>query len=334
MPKSKPKVFSRVLGSGMSVPSRVIENNYFASYLDTTDEWIQDRTGIVERRWVEKGVGASELAAPAAIQAIKNAALNVSDIQAIVFATATPDYAYPSSACVLQKRLGIPNTALAFDINAVCSGFVYAITTADSLIARGIVKNVLVIGADIFSSSINPNDRATCVLFGDGAGAVVLGAVDDDSDRGIYGSILGADGNYGDILCAKIGSAAPVTAESLAANSHYLQMQGKEVFKLAVRRLGEINQEILVKYGYNSSEVNYFVSHQANKRILTATAERLGIGLDRMPINLEKYGNTSAASIPIVLAEFEQAGKIKAGDLIVLSAFGAGVTWGAVILRW
>lgn len=330
----KHKLYSKVLGTGMNVPTKVITNDYFASYLDTSDEWIRDRTGIVERRWVEKGVGASELAAPAASQAIKNAGLSVNDIQAIVFATATPDYAYPSSACVLQKRLSIPNTALAFDVNAVCSGFVYALTTADSLIARGLVKNVLVIGADIFSSSINPNDRTTCVLFGDGAGAVVLGAVEGESQSGIYGSILGADGNYGDILCAKIGTAAPVSKESLESDSHYLQMQGKEVFKLAVRKLGDINSEIIEKFGFKANDVDYFVSHQANKRILTATAERLGVSLDRVPINLEKYGNTSAASIPIVLAEFEQNGTIKKGNLIALSAFGAGVTWGAALLRW
>ncbi len=318
----------------MNVPEKVITNDYFASYLETSDQWIRDRTGIIERRWVEKGVGASELALPAAQKAIVNSGLNSNDIDAIVFATATPDYAFPSSACLLQSKLGITSNCFSFDVNAVCSGFVYAITTGDSLISRGIAKNVLVIGCDIFSSCINPNDRGTAVLFGDGAGAVVLTATEPDSQVGIYGSILGSNGDYGDILCAKIGSGSPVTKASLEADAHYLSMNGREVFKMAVRTLGDINQEIIKKYDFSADQVDHFVSHQANMRILKATADRVGVSLDKMPINLDKYGNTSAASIPIVLAEFEENGTIKSGDVVALSAFGAGLTWGATLIRW
>ena len=318
----------------MNVPKRVVTNDHFASYLETSDQWIRERTGIVERRWVEKGVGASELAFPAAEKAIKNSGLNNEDIDAIVFATATPDYAFPSSACLLQSKLSITKTCFSFDVNAVCSGFVYAIATADSLIARGLAKNALVVGCDIFSSCIDHNDRGTAVLFGDGAGAVVLSATEKDSESGIYGSILGSDGDYGDILCAKIGSANPVSKESVDSDAHYLKMNGREVFKMAVRKLGQLNKDIIEKYGFSAEEVQHFVSHQANKRILEATADRVGISLDKMPINLDKYGNTSAASIPIVLAEFEESGAIKSGDLVALSAFGAGLTWGATLIRW
>ncbi len=328
------KFFSKVIGTGMNVPDKVITNEHFASYLETSDEWIRERTGIVERRWVEKGVGASELALPAAKKAISNAGLKAEDIDAIVFATATPDYAFPSSACLLQSKLGIKKSCFSYDVNAVCSGFVYAISTADSLIARGTAKNALVIGCDIFSSCINHNDRGTAVLFGDGAGAVVLTATDTDSTSGIYGSILGSDGDYGDILCAKIGSASPVSKDLIEQDAHYLKMNGREVFKLAVRRLGKINKDIIAKFDFSAEEVNHFVSHQANKRILESTADRVGVSLDKMPINLDKYGNTSAASIPIVLAEFEENGTIKSGDLVALSAFGAGLTWGATLIRW
>jgi 3-oxoacyl-[acyl-carrier-protein] synthase-3 len=334
MSNSKQAGGSVVAGTGFCVPERIVTNKYFESYLETSDDWIRERTGIVERRWVADNVGVSALAEPAARDAIERSGLSSDDIDGIVFATSTPDFAFPSSACVLQQRLGIPAGATAFDINAVCSGFVYAFSVADSLIRSGQCKNVVVVGADVFSNILNPNDRGTVVLFGDGAGAIVLTANDPKSDSGIYGHILGADGNHGDILCTPIGSAAPVSAESIAADAHYLKMSGREVFKLAVRKLGDINKDIVEKFGFSPDDISLFVSHQANKRILTATADRLGIDYDRVPMNLDKYGNTSAATIPILLAELDQQERLVRGELIALSAFGAGVTWGASLVRW
>ena len=340
------RVASRITGTGMCVPQRVVTNDHFASYLETSDQWIRDRTGIVERRWAEPGVSASELAEPAARRAIEKAGLSVSDIDGIVFATVTPDYLFPSTACFLQKRLGIKK-GFAFDINAVCSGFIYALVTADSLLASGQARNVLVVGADIYSRIINPQDRSTCVLFGDGAGAVVLSAVSAPGTigggyitgssselRGLYASTLGADGSQTDILCVPNGSAAQPTPESIAEGKHYLKMEGREVFKLAVRKLGEISETLLAQVGVTISEVDYFVSHQANKRILLSMAEKLGVPEAKVLMNVEKYGNTSAASLPILLAEAEDQGTLKPGDLVLLSAFGGGVTWGAILLRW
>lgn len=339
------RVASRITGTGMNLPPRVVGNEHFASYLETSDEWIQDRTGIVERRWVAPDVGASELAEPAARDAIKNAGLTPEDIDGIVFATVTPDYVFPSSACCLQRRLGIKG-GFAFDINAVCSGFVYALANADALIARGMAKNILVIGADIFSNLINPQDRTTCVLFGDGAGAVVLSAVPADAPgaigasgstanvRGIYGSLILSDGSFGDILATPEGTAKTRTPESIKAGEHYLTMAGKEVFKLAVRYLGEVNEQILQRVGMSAEDVDYFVSHQANKRILLAMARHLKVPEEKVLMNVEKYGNTSAASVPILLAEASANGTIKPGNLLLLSAFGGGITWGAILLRF
>ena len=343
---------SRILGAGMNLPEQRILNSHFAAYLETSDEWIRDRTGIAERRWAAPEVGASELAAPACVQAIANSGLTVADIDGVVCATVTPDYTFPSTACFIQKRLGL-RPGIAFDVNAVCSGFLYALVTADALIARGLVRNVLVVGVDIYSTIIDKHDRGTCVLFGDGAGAVVLSATAPQGSatngsagdphfvsgsgqtlRGLYSSLLGADGAYTDILCVPNGSAARPTPESAAAGSHYLKMAGKEVFKLAVRSLGDISLRLLAESGFKPEDVDHFVSHQANKRILLSMAKHLNIPEERILMNVEKYGNTSAASVPIVLAEFAANGTIKPGDLLLLSAFGGGVTWGACLVRW
>ncbi len=348
---------SRVLGTGYNLPDHVVTNDYFASYLDTSAQWIRDRTGISERRWVEGDVPASELAEPAARDAIRRAGLQPEDIDGIIFATVTPDYIFPSSAVFLQARLGC-HGGLAFDVNAVCSGFLYAIATADALIGKGIAKNILVIGCDIYSKIINKNDRSSCILFGDGAGALVLGAntaaesggkdsgtqvveargvgVSGSGETlcGIYASELGADGRHTGILCVPSGTAAPVTPESIKTDAHYLTMDGREVFKLAVRKLAEINESIVVSQGFSLSQVDWFASHQANQRILSAMARSLGAPEEKMLSNVEKVGNTSAASVPILLAEAEEQGKIKSGDLVVLSAFGGGVTWGSMLLRW
>ena len=343
-------VASKIAGVGKCVPDRVIDNNYFASYLETSDEWIKDRTGIAERRWAPEGMTLSDIAEPACRQAIESAGLVPEQIDAIVCATVTPDFTFPSLACVLQNRLGIPGCP-AFDVNAVCSGFIYALMTGDSLVRSGRYRNVLVIGADMFSRIVNPNERAVCVLFGDGAGAVVLSSVDNPdtqslnlgmriasgspkSLQGIYGFDLHADGSQGELLKLPIGTALPATPESLAAGKHYVVMHGKEVFKLAVRGLAEAMLTVLRQAGLTLDDVDHFVSHQANGRILQGVAKYLEVTEDRIPMNVHKYGNTSAASVPLLFAESVQEGRIKRGDLCALSAFGAGLTWGAVLLRY
>lgn len=349
-PAKKLTVASEILGTGMCVPDRVVSNEHFAAYLETSDEWIRERTGIVERRWCDEVTSASALAEPACRDAIKAAGLTAADIDGIVLGTVTPDNIFPSTACYLQSRLGI-QSGYAMDVNAVCSGFVYALTTADALIRAGQGTNVLVVGVDIYSRIIDPNDRGTCVLFGDGAGAVVLsrkkgdklvdGAFGDhmvEGDvrdiSGIYGSELRADGRYADLLCVPMGTAHPPTPESLQRGDHFLKMQGREVFKFAVRSLADVTKNVLDKAGVAIEEVDHFVSHQANKRILLSMAKHLGVSEDKVPINVDKYGNTSAATIPIVLAECERTGRIKKGDLVLLSAVGGGFSWGAVLVRW
>ncbi len=329
---------SRIAGTGMFVPPRVVNNLHFASYLETSDEWIQERTGIVERRWAGDGVTSSDLAEPACRDAIKNAGLVPADIDGIIFATVTPDFVFPSTACVLQRRLGIPG-CLAFDVNAVCSGFLYALVSADALISRGVAKNVLVVGSEVFSKLVNPKDRGTCILFGDGAGAVVLTATSaaerDSGGSGILGSILGADGTYGDILCVPAGGMAlPSTPELIEEGKHLVTMAGKEVFKLAVRYLADISEKVIRDAGYTPEDVKVFVCHQANKRILQAVAKYLKVSEEHFPMNVDRYGNTSAASVPILLAELSAQGVLKKGDLVVLNAFGGGVTWGAALIRW
>jgi 3-oxoacyl-[acyl-carrier-protein] synthase-3 len=324
---------SVVKGTGFNVPEKIISNKEFEKYLETTDEWIQERTGIIERRWAEKNVSASDLAVPACVNALKKANIEISSIDAIICATVTPDNIFPSTACMIQKKLGCSG-ALAFDVNAVCSGFVYALGVAHGLIQSGQCRNAIVVGSEIYSRILDMNDRGTCILFGDGAGAVVLAREDSDKQNGIIKSILGADGAHSEILCVPMGSAHNPTLESIERGDHFLKMQGREVFKLAVRKLAEINREVVESSGYQLSDVDLFVSHQANQRILASVGKDLGVPEEKVPLNLSKYGNTSAASIPILLAELEIEGRLKKGNLIALSAFGGGVTWGATLIRW
>lgn len=336
------KISSYISGLGMSVPEKIVKNDYFETYLETSDEWIKSRTGIEERRWAEPGVVASELAEKACLQAINQAGISKEEIDGVVFATVTPDNVFPSSACCLQRRLGL-RPGFAFDINAVCSGFVYALITADSLIAKGLARHVLVVGADLFSQIINMQDRSTCVLFGDGAGAAVLSKTEsEDSNRGtstasgastargIISSIWGADGSQGDILCVTRDT---TIAQELNIKEPKVVMNGKEVFRVAVRKMGEISLELLEKSGVSAEEIKAVICHQANKRILDAVANQLSISPEKMLSNVEKYGNTSAASIPMLLAEAFCEKKVQKGDLLLINAFGGGVTWGAILLR-
>lgn len=333
-------VSSRISGWGMCVPDRVITNSYFESYLDTSDEWIRERTGIQERRWCEPDQATSDIAAPAGAMAIERASLSRDDIDGIVCATVSPDYPFPSTACMIQKKLGLRN-CLAFDISAACTGFLYALVTADGLIRSGQCNHVLVVGAEVFSSLINMQDRTTCVLFGDGAGAVVLSRVAEAEQtgsalslRGLYTSALYADGTKGDFLKVKQGTADRLSADKIAHNEHCLTMEGREVFKFAVRALADVTTTVLERVGMSVDDVDLIVSHQANQRILSSMAKQLGAPESKVPSNVQKYGNTSAASIPILLSELAESGQIKAGSLILLNAVGGGMTWGAAVLRW
>ena len=344
---------SYIAGVGYALPERVISNDYFSSYLDTNDQWIIDRTGIRERRWVEPGVAASDLALPACERALADAQLSPKDIDGIVVATVTPDFIFPSTACVIQAKLGA--RGFAFDVNAVCCGFLYAFSVAEGLIASGQARRVLVVGVDVYSTSmINHQDRGTCILFGDGAGAVVMSSarefLEEDSSlksagptfiqgsphsvRGVYNTVIGADGRYGHILKAEMGTACPPTPEYVAEHRYHLQMEGREVFKLAVRTLSDINLQVVKNAGLSMSDIDYLATHQANKRILQSVAKQLEIPDDKVLLNVDRVGNTSSASVPILLGEAKEQGKLKRGDLVILSAFGGGVTWGASLVRW
>lgn len=339
-------VCSRIVGTGWCVPDKVITNEHFSAYLDTNDEWITSRTGIKERRFAEPGTGVSEVAEPAARQALKAAGLEPKDLDAIVFGTVTPDYVFPNASCMLQKRLGAKQ-ALAFDVSAVCSGFIYAITVGDSLIAGGQAKNVLVVGGDVFHHLIDQNDRSTAVIFADGAGAVVLTATGEPKNpagryvrgsskdmRGIYGSELHTWGEIGEMLFCPMGTAKPVSAESMARGDHWITMQGRETFKIATRSLAEVTRSLLNRVGIPIEAVDFFLSHQANKRILDTMAEMLAIPPEKVLANIQRYGNTSAGTVPILLGEYVDKGVIKPGNLLLLSAFGGGVTWGATLVRF
>jgi 3-oxoacyl-[acyl-carrier-protein] synthase-3 len=325
---------SKVVGWGHALPETVIPNAFFENYLETSDEWIKTRTGISERRWADEFESASSLALPAAQRALQRAGLTPADVDGIIVATVTPDYQFPSTACFLQRKLECP-AGLAFDVNAVCSGFIYALVTADALIRSKRAKTMLVVGVDIYSRILDKNDRRTCILFGDGAGAVVLQATSETGEHapGLIHAELGSDGTFTDILCVPRGTAKEVSPESLSRGEHFLQMEGKEVFRLAVRRLVEISESVVRDSGFTFNDVDFVISHQANKRILDSMAKSIGINEARVLCNVDTVGNTSAASIPILLSESIEAGIVTPGSLILLSAFGGGVTWGAGLLR-
>ena len=324
-----------VRGTGMAVPERVVANDYFASYLETSDEWISERTGISERRWAEPETALSDLGAAACSMAIEDAGLAVDDIDGIICATATPDCIFPSSACLIQNRLGL-KSGFAFDLNAACSGFVYAMVQAEAMLRTGGASNILVVGADIFSRIVDRNDRSTTVLFGDGAGALVLsaGPARSEADRGIIASRLCADGAMEGILGVRGGPGAAVPKEGELPERKFLEMSGRDVFKMAVRSLSEVSRQVLEQAGYQIEQVDYIASHQANRRILSAVAQHLKVSMDKVLVNVDRYGNTSAASLPILLAEYSRKGTLKEGDLLLVNAFGGGLTWGAILLRW
>lgn len=306
--------------------------------MDTTDEWIRTRSGIRERRIAAPGEATSDLAVPAARRALADAHLTPADIDLLVVATMTPDMPMPAAACIIQHKLGLPTSAACFDVNAACSGFIFALDTACAMLTSGRYQRALVIGAEKVSSIIDWQDRATCVLFGDGAGAVVLGpdpGPPGRAHRGLLGTRLGTfDDSIGLLCIPHGGSAAPSTAKSLAAGGQFIKMKGGAVFKTAVRGMEEAARHILEQQGVNANQIALVIPHQANLRIIKALAQYLELPLDRFFINVDRYGNTSAASIPLALDEARRAGLIKVGDIILLVAFGAGLTYGSALVRW
>ncbi|MBS0663999.1 MAG: ketoacyl-ACP synthase III [Verrucomicrobia bacterium] len=323
-----------ILGTGSYAPARILTNADLAKMVDTSDEWIRTRSGIRERHIAAPGEATSDLAVAAARAALADAKLQPKDIDLLIVATVTPDQPLPAASCAIQHKLGIPTHAACFDLNAACSGFVYALDTASAMLASGRYRHALVIGAEKLSAITNWKDRTTCVLFGDGAGAVVLG-VSHEPGVGLLGTKLGAYGDSADLLCIpRGGSSNPATAESIAAGDHFIQMKGKEVFKIAVRAMEEAARDILEQQGLHADQIALVIPHQANLRIIESISQYLELPMERFYVNLERYGNTSSASIPIALDEARRAGRIKRGDITLLVAFGAGLTYGAALVRW
>ncbi len=323
-----------ILGTGSFAPARILTNAELAQMVESSDEWIRSRSGIRERHIAGPGEETSDMAVNAANVALADAKLTAADIDLLVVATITPDQNVPAVACSIQHKLGVPTHAACFDLNAACSGFIYALDTASAMIASGRYKHALVIGAEKLSSIVDWKDRATCVLFGDGAGAVVLGA-SSKSGVGVIGTKLGAYGDSADLLCVPGGgSAAPATPESIAAGAHFLKMKGKEVFKLAVRAMDEAARDILEQHHLRADQIGLVIPHQANLRIIEAISDYLELPMDRFFVNLDRYGNTSAASVPIALDEARRSGRIQPGDITLLVAFGAGLTYGSALIRW
>jgi len=324
---------AQIIGTGSYAPAQVITNKDLEKIVDTSDEWITERTGIKERRKAAPGEATSDMAVAAAREALAMAGVRPEQVDLIVVGTITPDMPMPSCAAFVQAKLGAVK-AFAFDVAAACAGAIYALSVAEQFIRTGKVKRALVIGADLFTQIVNWADRNTCVLFGDGAGAMVL-APAEEPERGILSTHLRTDGTQADILAIPGGgSKEPVTEESLRAQRNKVVMNGREVFKCAVRALTDITQEALSANGLKAAQVDHVIVHQANSRILEAVMQRLEVPLEKCWINLDRYGNTSAASLPIALDEALRSGRIKRGDLVAMMAIGSGMTWGAAMVRW
>ncbi|HHX23657.1 MAG: beta-ketoacyl-ACP synthase III [Tepidanaerobacteraceae bacterium] len=320
-----------IVGIGSYLPGNIVTNYDLEKTVETTDEWIIERTGIANRRKADSTICCSDLGAKAARIAIQNANLDPKDIDLILLTSSSPDQIFPATACIIQDKIGAINAA-AFDIQAACSGFVYALTTAVQYIAGGLYKNILVVGSEVLSKVTDWEDRNTCILFGDGAGAVVLSEVEVG---GVLSSLLGTDGSGAHLLELPAGGTKePATFETVKNRRHYIKMNGNEVFKFAVKILEDSTKKVVEKAGLSLEDIDFIVPHQANIRIIRAAMKRLKFPIERVLLNLDKYGNMSAASIPVAIDEAFKAGKIRKGNKIVLVGFGAGLTWGANLLEW
>jgi 3-oxoacyl-[acyl-carrier-protein] synthase-3 len=322
-------IYARIAGTGSYLPEKVLTNADLAEFVDTSDEWIASRTGIRERHVAAEGQTTGDLAYEAALRAMEAAGVTASEIDLIVLGTTTPDLIFPSTACLLQHRLGA-NGCPAFDVNAACSGFVYALSVADKFIRSGAAKTALVVGAETLTRMLDWSDRSTCVLFGDGAGAVVLKA---DTETGILSTHLHADGGKKELLWNPVGVSVGFKPDEPNAGVKVL-MTGNEVFKHAVKALDAVVEETLEANGLDRSEIDWLIPHQANLRIIEATAKRLDMPMDRVIVTVDKHGNTSSGSVPLALDEAVRSGKVQRGQLVLLEAFGGGFTWGSVLLRY
>ncbi|EEG77211.1 beta-ketoacyl-ACP synthase III [Dethiobacter alkaliphilus] len=320
-----------ILGIGSALPDKIVTNVDLEKIVDTNDEWIRTRTGICERRVAAEGEHTSDLAARAAQKALDDAGISVDEVDLIILATATPDSPMPSTACHVQAKIGATRAA-AFDLSAVCTGFIYGLAVGSQFVATGVYKRVLVIGAEVLSRILDWSDRSTCVLFGDGAGAVVLGPREAE---GLLSFKLGSDGTTANLLHIPAGGTCqPATPQTLEDRLHYVKMSGNEIYKFAVRAMGEVTQEALDAAGVDKKDLDLLVPHQANWRIIEAARKRFDVPEDRVVVNIDRYGNMSSASIPVALDEAYRSGRLNRGDLLALVGFGAGLTWGAAVLRY
>lgn len=326
-------VRAKISSLGTYVPPRLLTNADLEKMVDTNDQWIIERTGIRTRHIVDKGVASSDLAAAAAKICLEKRGIAVTEVEAIIVATVTPDMMFPATACLVQEKIGARG-AWGFDLSAACSGFLYALQVGAKLIESGAHRKVLVIGADVMSSILDYTDRSTCILFGDGAGAVLLEPC-EDGETGLADFVHEIDGSGAcSLYMPGGGSLNPTTAETVAKNMHVVHQEGGAVFKVAVRKMCELSETLLRRNGLSSSDVNCFIPHQANERIILATAERLGMPADRVIINIDRYGNTTAATIPLAMETAAEEGRLKKGDTVLLASFGGGFTVGATLLRW
>jgi len=325
---------SRIIGTGRGVPPRVLTNNDLSKMVDTSDAWIFERTGIRERHILDPSLAASDLATEAARNACRKAGVDPATVDCIILGTVTGDCPFPATATFVQKKLGAMPGSCAFDLSAACAGFIYGLSIGDAFIRRGQFKRVMVIGVEVLSRIIDWSDRSTCVLFGDGAGAALL-APDESGEHGVLSTHLHADGSLTDILLQPAGgSREPLTPEALAAKRQFVKMNGREVYKHAVRNMAAASRAALEANGLVPDDVNWVIAHQANMRIIEGVSERIGIPLERFCLNVDRYGNTSSASVPTALDEALEAGRIKDGDVLVMTALGGGLAWASAALRW